>query len=129
MGLQAEAAAAQSKHDKCVKDMEENKTSIEKSEKEIQKLTNEKATQKAIVDESTLAIEEATTALKNIEAERSEGQAAYTKRDAELEETIATGQDTHKALVKAIELLRGGKAAAAQGGKGFSGTGGLGQII
>merc|ERR1712060_1001239 len=68
-------------------------------------------------------------ALKKAEADRAAGLSNFTTRDEELTEIIATGEATHKALGDAIEVLRGGAAAASQGGEGFSGTDGLGTII
>lgn len=127
--LEAEAAAAQTKHEKCVKDMTENKESIAKSNKEIEKLNNEMAKQKAIIGENETTIAETTEAVAKIEADRAAGQEYFNTRTAELTEIIATGLATHKALVSAIDVLKGGNDAAGAGGPGFSGTDGLDTII
>jgi len=127
--LEAEAAAAQSKHEKCVKDMTENKDAIEKSNKEIEKLENEIAKQKAIIGENEAIISETTDAIAKIEKDRADGLEYFNTRTAELTEIIATGEATHKALVEAISVLKGGNDAAAAGGPGFQGTDGLDTII
>jgi len=124
-----EAAKAQSKHEKCVKEMTENKDAIAKSNSEIEKLNNEMAKQRAIIGENETIISETTDAIAKIIEDREAGQEHFNTRTAELTENIATGEATHKALVSAIDVLKGGNDAAAAGGPGFQGTDGLDTII
>lgn len=127
--LKEEMAAAQTKHEKCVKDMKENADGIKASKREIQGLDNEIAAQEATTSEMEVAIEQAEEDLDVCQNDLDKGEDFFTGRNSYLTEFLHDGSVTHYAFSQALVALRKGAEKAGGGGPGFSGTGSMSTII